>query len=152
MAIIMAIILDTNAFRRIFADRAGEAFVEEVIRRCDVIYVLRDIWRELRGIYLHLMLESLRKLGKGKFHEKGIKERQQTPKRIEDELRECGADQFNVNLVKLAFEISRSRGCEAWCRVYLVSNDRCIWGMKGLLENYGIHALKLDDFWREYIG
>jgi hypothetical protein len=148
----MDIILDTNAFGRIFAERAAEQFVEKVVRECDVVHVLKDIWKELRGAYPNLLREYIRKLERGKLREKKVEKRWRMPEDIEDKLRSCGADQFDVNLVKLAFEISRSRGCEARCRVYLVSNDRCIWGVKGLLENYGIHALKLDDFWREYIG
>ena len=153
----MDIVLDTNAFTKIFVGKAREPFVEEVAKRCDIVYVLENFERELRAILraipLHLMLEPLRRLGeKKKFFRRRVRKGVWVPERVEDELRRCGANQFDVDLVKLAFEISRSRGCEARCRVYLVSNDRCIWGMKGLLENYGIHALKLDDFWREYLG
>jgi len=42
------IILDTNAFR-IFIDEDAQRFIDNVVKKCDRIYVPNNIYKELRG-------------------------------------------------------------------------------------------------------
>jgi len=71
----MDIVLDTNAFTKIFVGKARELFVEEVAERCDIVYVLENFEKELKAVLratpLHSMLEPLRRLEEKKFSEGG---------------------------------------------------------------------------------
>jgi hypothetical protein len=142
------IILDTNAFR-IFIDEKAEEFIKKVIEDCDNIYVPRNIDKELKGRFyalLNLMYKLLRKLGR-KFHEVSSIESELIPNRIEEELRRCGADFFDLKVAKLAFK-TREKAQE----VCLVSNDPHFQKLRGLFENYGISVRTLEEFKNEYLS
>jgi hypothetical protein len=140
--------LDTNAFR-IFVDEKAEEFIKRVIEDCDNIYVPHNIDKELRGRFyalLNLMYKLLRKLGR-KFHEVSSIEGELIPNRIEEELRRCGADPFDLKVVKLVFKRR-----EKVQKVYLVSNDPCFQEVKRLFERYKINVRTLEEFKDEYLA
>jgi len=92
------------------------------------------------------MYELLRKLER-KFHEVSSIEGELIPNRIKEELRECGADSFNLKVVKLAFKRR-----EKVQKVYLVSNDPCFQKVKRLFERYKINIRTLEEFKGEYLA
>jgi rRNA maturation endonuclease Nob1 len=142
----MDIVLDTNAFR-IFIEDSSEKFIEAVVERCDTIYVPKNIWKELRSAFPHVMFYPLRELGKrGKCHARKVERIEKLPKKIEEELGKCGADPFDMTLVELAFK--RREVVE---RVYVVSNDYCLQGVGVFLERHGIHIRSLKEFKEEYL-
>jgi len=141
------IILDTNAFRVFLNRDVAQMFTRAVIERCDGIHVPAGFEKELKFIPLHLLREPLRKLSeKRKFHVESSLEDIMLPERVDEELRRCKADSFNIKVVRLA--LRRSRRVE---RLYLVSNDSCIQRVRNLLEPHKIYIRSLDEFKDEYL-
>jgi hypothetical protein len=141
------IVIDTNAFR-LFIDIDAHEFINTVIEKCDHIYVPHDINRELRGRFygsLNLMYTYLNKL-RTKFHEVSSIENVQLPDRIEEELRNYNASEFDLKVAKLCF-VRRMTGNE----VYLVSNDSCFLNTKNLFEKYKIYVKSREEFKSEYL-
>lgn len=145
----MIIILDTNAFR-IFADKETcNRFVEKVVKKCDRIFVPYNINKELRGRFtslLNLFYSILREFReRGKFVVAKAED-VEMPRRVEEELDRCGADQFDKNLIKLAL---KKRADENTC---IASDDKCLQNVKALLEKHGITIKSLKEFEEEYLG
>lgn len=142
------IILDTIAFK-IFTEIDVNKFIERIVKKCDHIYVPHDIFKQLRGRFysaLNLIYDCLRKL-KNKFHVKSNLEDVELPKRIEDELENNNADEFDKKVAKLAFKRSKE-GSE----VYLISNDRCFINISMLFERFKIHVKSYEEFKEEYLS
>jgi rRNA-processing protein FCF1 len=142
------IILDTNAFR-IFIDKDAQRFIDNVVKKCDRIYVPNNIYKELRGRFfgnINLIYSYLRKLEK-KFHIKSSLENVQLPDYIEDQLENNNADEFDKKLAKLAFKRSKE-GSE----VYLISSDRCFINTSVLFERFKIHVKSYEEFKEEYLS
>jgi hypothetical protein len=141
------IILDTIAFK-IFTDKDVHKFIDKVIKKCDHIYVPNNIYKQLRGRFsgtINLIYGYLRKLDK-KFHEKSSFEDVELPDRIEDELENNSADEFDKKVAKLAFKRSKE-GSE----VYLISNDRCFINTSVLFEKFKIYVKSYEGFKEEYL-
>jgi hypothetical protein len=142
------IILDTNAFR-IFIDKDAQRFIDNVVKKCDRIYVPNNIYKELRGRFsgtINLIYGYLRKL-ENKFHIKSSLENVQLPDHIEDQLENNNADEFDKKLAKLAFKRSKERS-----EVYLISSDRCFINTSVLFERFKIHVKSYEEFKEEYIS
>jgi hypothetical protein len=123
-------------------------FARAVIERCDGIHVPAGFEKELKFIPLHLLREPLRKLSgeKRKFHVESSLEDIMLPERVDEELRRCKANSFNIKVVRLA--LRRSRRVK---RLYLVSNDSCTQRVRNLLEPHKIYIRSLDEFKDEYL-
>jgi hypothetical protein len=142
------IILDTHAFK-IFIDKDVQRFIDNVVKKCDRIYVPNDIFKELRGRFsgsVNLIYSYLRKL-ENKFHIKSSLENVQLPDYIEDQLENNNADEFDKKLAKLAFKRSKE-GSE----VYLISSDRCFINTSVLFERFKIHVKSYEEFKEEYLS
>jgi hypothetical protein len=141
------IILDTIAFK-IFTENDVNKFIERIVKKCDHIYVPNNIYKQLGGRFpatINLIFGYLKKLDK-KFHVKSSLEDVQLPERIEDELENNNADEFDKKVAKLAFKRSKE-GSE----VYLISNDRCFINTSVLFERFKIHVKSYEEFKEEYL-
>jgi len=69
------------------------------------------------------------------------------PKRIEDELENNNADEFDKKVAKLAFKRSKE-GSE----VYLISDDRCFINTSMLFERFKIHVKSYEEFKEEHLS
>jgi len=142
------IILDTNAFR-IFTENDVHKFIDNVVKKCDHIYVPHDINKELGGrLYssLNLIRERLRKLDR-KYHEESGIENIQLPKFIEENLENNKASELDKKVAKLALKRSKKGN-----KVYLVSDDRCFINTSVLFERLGIFVKSYEEFKKEYLS
>jgi hypothetical protein len=142
------IILDTIAFK-IFIEKDVDKFIERIVKKCDHIYVPHDIFKQLSGRFystLNLIYDCLRKF-KNKFHVKSNLEDVELPKRVEDELENNNADEFDKKVAKLAFKRSKE-GSE----VYLISDDRCFINTSMLFERFKIHVKSYEEFKEEHLS
>ena len=108
----MNLVVDTNSLKAILLDKK-----EEVFKKCHVIYIPPCVEKELEGVLSRAHLAQLRKsihaaIGEFKSMRKFNVKRPHAhlPEKLKKALIKAGADECDMNIVRLALERKKKSG------------------------------------------
>lgn len=143
----MEIVLDTNAIIYIFdhRDRSQEfwtRFVSWVRNECYTLVVPQILERELRASHsLPNFKVAFRSELKGKFSEEDARQ-ERIDDELERELKKENASSIDILIVKTAIKRVRRTGRNS----LIVTNDRAIHNVRGLLHMYYVNITDIQNF------